>query len=88
MTDSRCGMMTSLPGVRCIGNHVVGYMLSNISMPGNDDDIKQVLQKVMDVLDPERHVHVLEHIEQHANGDSGPSFELVLDLLIDGISAD
>lgn len=71
-----------------IGNHVVGYMLSNISMPGNDDDIEQVLQEVMDVLDPERHAHVLEHIEQHANGDSGPSFELVLDLLIDGISAD
>ena len=71
-----------------IGNHVVGYMLSNIAMPGNDDDLEHVMSEVMETLDEKRHVHVLQHIEQHANGDSGPSFEFVLDLLIAGIAGD
>ena len=71
-----------------IGNHVVGYMLSNIAMPGNDDDLEHVMSEVMETLDENRHVHVLQHIEQHANGDSGPSFEFVLDLLIAGIAGD
>lgn len=71
-----------------INNHVVGYMLSNIAMPGNDDDIEQVMDEVMTSIDHDRHTNVLKHIQQHADGDSGPSFEFVLDLLIAGIADD
>lgn len=71
-----------------IGNHVVGYMLSNIAMPGNDDDIEQVLEEVMATIDQDRHSNVIKHIQQHADGDSGPSFEFVLDLLIAGIAGE
>jgi hypothetical protein len=34
-------------------------------------------------LEPERHAHVLHHVDQHRNGDIGDSFEYTLDLLLD-----
>jgi AcrR family transcriptional regulator len=70
-----------------IGNHVVGYMLSNIAMPGNDGDLDRLMEDVMASIDEDRHINVIKHIQQHADGDSGPSFEFVLDLLIAGIAA-
>ncbi|MEM7096269.1 MAG: TetR/AcrR family transcriptional regulator C-terminal domain-containing protein [Actinomycetota bacterium] len=71
-----------------IANHVVGYMLSNLAMPAGEDDLPSLLDEVMAMIDPERHRLVLAHINQHLDGDTGPSFEFVLDILIAGIAGD
>jgi AcrR family transcriptional regulator len=69
-----------------IGNHVSGYMLANQAMSMDDSDQDAMLDHVMSIIDDERHAHVIRHIHQHLEGDSGPSFEYVLDLLIAGIA--
>lgn len=61
-------------------NHTVGFMLQRHAMPlsGNDTAIDEMINS----LDPERHAHVLGHVDQHRNGDIGDSFEFTLDLLL------
>ena len=36
-------------------------------------------------LSPEDHPHTIEHVQQHQRGETGSSFELVLDFILDGI---
>lgn len=76
---------TAHDAFHAITNHVVGFMLANVSMPDHEE-AEQILPDVMAAIDAERHAHVLAHIDQHLNGDSGPSFEFVLDVLIEGIA--
>lgn len=62
-------------------NHTVGYMLQRSAMTfGNN---AAAVDEIIDTLDPDRHAHVLHHIDQHRNGDQGDSFEFTLDLLLD-----
>jgi len=67
-----------------ITNHVVGYSLQASLMEFDDQD--PVAVNLTQTLDPERYEKVIVHIQQHLDGDHGPSFEFVLDLLLDGIS--
>ncbi len=62
------------------GNHVVGFMLQRHAMTYAGDD--EAIAQMLSTLDPERHEFVLQHVEQHRNGDAGDSFELTLDLLL------
>lgn len=61
-------------------NHTVGYMLQRhaMTLTGNDAAVNEMIS----TLDPDRHAHVLHHVDQHRNGDIGDSFELTLDLLL------
>lgn len=63
-------------------NHTVGYMLQRHAMTFAGDDT--AIGQMISTLDPGRHAHVLQHIDQHRNGDIGDSFEFTLDLLLDG----
>ena len=62
-------------------NHTVGFMLQRHAMTFAGDDA--AVDEMISTLDPDRHAHVLHHVDQHRNGDSGDSFEFTLDLLLD-----
>ena len=61
-------------------NHTVGYMLQRHAMTFTGDDA--AVDEMIRTLDPDRHTHVLHHVDQHRNGDIGDSFEYTLDLLL------
>ena len=65
-------------------NHTVGYMLQRHAMTFAGDD--GAVAEMISTLDPDRHTHVLHHVDQHRNGDIGDSFEFTLDLLLDAYS--
>ena len=62
-------------------NHTVGFMLQRHAMTfsGNDGAIAEM----MSTLEPDRHAHVLHHVDQHRNGEAGDSFAFTLDLILD-----
>jgi AcrR family transcriptional regulator len=62
-------------------NHTVGYMLQRFAMTYAGDET--AIAKMIATLEPDRHAHVLHHVDQHRNGDIGDSFEYTLDLLLD-----
>ena len=62
-------------------NHTVGYMLLGQAMASTSN--AATVDEMISTLDPERHAHVLHHVEQHRNGDTGDSFEYTLDLLLE-----
>jgi AcrR family transcriptional regulator len=69
-----------------VTNHVIGYTLQEramtLSIPeGLDDRASTFLEGVS----PDLHPHVIAHIRQHLDGASASSFELVLDLILDGL---
>ena len=70
-----------------VSNHLLGYSLAAEQMPGGDD-AEQLLAAFMARLDRDRHAHMLHHIKQHMEPDDDQptsSFELVLDLILDGL---
>lgn len=68
-----------------IMTHVTGYSLQATLMLPDEDDALAV--NLADTLDADRYPQVIAHIQQHIDGAHGPSFEFVLDLLLDGIAA-
>ena len=62
-------------------NHTVGYMLQRYAMTYAGDEA--AIAKMIATLEPDRHAHVLHHVDQHRNGDIADSFEYTLDLLLD-----
>lgn len=75
-------------GFHALTNHVVGFMLQNVSMSVGEGDADAIAADVMNALDPERYEHSIRHIGQHIDGDHGSSFEFVLDLLLEGIAVE
>lgn len=67
-------------------NHTVGFMLQRRAMTYAGDDA--AVAKMISTLDPDRHAHVLHHVDQHRSGDVGDSFEHTLDLLLDSYPRD
>jgi len=66
-------------------NHTVGYMLQRQAMTFSGDGAS--VDEMISTLDPDRHSHVLHHVDQHRNGDIGESFEFTLDLLLNSYTA-
>lgn len=62
-------------------NHTLGYMLQRHAMTYAGDET--AIAQMISTLEPDRHAHVLLHVDQHRNGDIGDSFEFTLDLLLD-----
>lgn len=71
-------------GFHAVSNHVVGYTLTAQGM-AQADDLDEGTQRFLDQLSPEKHPFATAHIQQHLDGDTGPSFELVLDLILEGL---
>jgi AcrR family transcriptional regulator len=74
-------------GYHALTNHVVGYVLQNAVMPFSEADFDDIVATIRQELSPETHRRVLHHIDQHAHGEHGESFEHVLDLILGGLGA-
>ncbi len=72
-----------------VNNHVIGYTLQEQAMAyvvpaGGDPDA--LARSFMEGLSAEELPHTVTHIQQHLDGDTASSFELVLDLILDGLA--
>lgn len=72
-------------GFHAVTNHVLGYTLQQLVLSMGDDDPTASAQAFLDSLARERHPHMIAHVRQHLDGDTASSFELVLDLILDGL---
>ncbi|MEI2700757.1 MAG: TetR/AcrR family transcriptional regulator C-terminal domain-containing protein [Microthrixaceae bacterium] len=73
-----------------VNNHVLGYTLQEQAMRyavSPDGDPEAVARSFLAGIDAEDHPHTAAHVQQHLDGDSASSFELVLDLILDGIAS-
>ncbi len=75
-------------GFHAVNNHVLGYTLQELEMTiaiGTESELAAKTQTFLEGLSPEDHPHAIAHIHQHIAGDTSSSFELVLDLILDGL---
>ena len=73
-------------GFHAVGNHVLGYTLQELGMEvamGADPD--HVARDFIDGLPDDEFPHSIAHVQQHLAGETSSSFELVLDLILDGL---
>ncbi len=76
-------------GFHAVTNHVVGYTLQEQEMMSNfdeSDDLDELARDFLAGVDAQRFPYTIAHVEQHLAGDTGSSFELVLDLILDGLT--
>ena len=82
------------PGVahlafHAVSNHVIGYTLQEQAMAyimPSDGDAEAFARSFMEGLSTDEFPHTIAHVQQHLDGDTASSFELVLDLLLDGLT--
>lgn len=72
-----------------VNNHVIGYTLQEQAMAyvvpaGGDPDA--LARSFMEGLSADEFPHTITHVQQHLDGDTARSFELVLDLILDGLT--
>lgn len=71
-----------------INDHIVGYTIQNVAIIDLSDRVGEgFAEQFMNELHPMRYEKLREHIGQHVDGETGSSFELVLDFILDGITA-
>ncbi len=71
-------------GFHAVTNHVLGYTLQQLGMNMGDDPEARA-NEFLAGLSPAGHPHMIAHVQQHLAGDTSSSFELVLDLILDGL---
>ena len=71
-------------GFHAVNNHVVGYTLQDLGMNMGDDPEKTV-RDFQEAIVAEFPL-MAAHIQQHLDGDTSRTFELVLDLIIEGLA--
>ncbi len=77
---------TAHHGFHAVNNHVLGYTLQELAMEfDKSDDASTIIEEFLESVSADAHPHTIAHVHQHLNGDSGSSFELVLDLILDGL---
>ncbi len=74
-------------GFHAVNNHVLGYSLQELAMglDSSEADAGKVIEDVLATMAEETHPHTIAHIREHLDGNTASSFELVLDLIIDGL---
>lgn len=74
-------------GYHAVTNHVLGYTLQELAMDlgVSDPDAKAKAEEFMASMSVETHPHTIAHVHQHLAGESTSSFEIVLDLILDGL---
>ena len=72
-----------------VNNHVIGYTLQEQAMayvvPAGGDPYA-LARSFMEGLSADDFPHTIAHVQQHLDGDTARSFELVLDLILDGLT--
>ncbi|MEM9613353.1 MAG: TetR/AcrR family transcriptional regulator C-terminal domain-containing protein [Actinomycetota bacterium] len=72
-------------GYHAVNNHVVGYTLQHQALLASMTEFAEEIEEFTRRLSNDDHPHVIEHVEQHRQGETGSSFELVLDFILDGL---
>jgi AcrR family transcriptional regulator len=72
-------------GFHAVTNHVLGYTIQQLGL-ARHSDLEAKAREFIASVDPVAHPRVLRHVHQHLEGDTAPSFELVLDLILDGLA--
>lgn len=72
-------------GFHAVDNHVLGYTLQQQGMTIGSDDPEAAALEFVDRLSDEVSPHVIAHVREHLAGETSSSFELVLDLILDGL---
>jgi AcrR family transcriptional regulator len=72
-------------GFHAVNNHVLGYTLQQLGMALDTDDLHGKARSFMAGLSPDTHPFMVAHIQEHLDGHTASSFELVLDLILDGL---
>lgn len=71
-------------GFHAVSNHVLGYTLAQLGLNmGDDPEVRA--NEFLDGISEADHPHMVAHVRQHLAGDTSSSFELVLDLILDGL---
>lgn len=74
-------------GFHAVNNHVVGYTLNDLSMDAmHGDDLLDKAKQFLDTIPADTFPYTVAHVHQHLNGETSSSFELVLDLILDGLA--
>jgi AcrR family transcriptional regulator len=72
-----------------VNNHVIGYTLQEQAMAyalPPDGDADALARSFLEAIAGGDHPHTVTHVQQHLDGDTARSFELVLDLILDGLT--
>ncbi len=72
-------------GFHAVNNHVLGYTLQELGMTMGEEDPESSARKYLADIETGDYPHVAAHVRQHLEGDTASSFELVLDLILDGL---
>lgn len=72
-------------GFHAVSNHVLGHTLQQLELDLPTDDMETVAAPFLAGLSEQEHPHMIAHIHEHLAGHDGDSFELVLDLILDGL---
>lgn len=72
-------------GFHAVSNHVLGYTLQQLGMDMGGDDPEARAREYVAGISEADHPHMVAHVRQHIDGDTSSSFELVLDLVLDGL---
>lgn len=78
---------TAHHGFHAVSNHVLGYTLQEQAMASGlaAGDASETAQAFLDATSESDFPHTVAHVHQHLDGDTSSSFELVLDLILDGL---
>lgn len=72
-------------GFHAINNHVVGYTLQEQALSASMAEFEREIEALTHALSEGDHPHMVNHVQQHRDGETGSSFELVLDFILDGL---
>lgn len=75
-------------GFHAVNNHVLGYTMQEQAMALDQrysDDPESVAREFIGELTPEVFPYTIAHVHQHLDGETTSSFEIVLDLILDGL---
>lgn len=71
-------------GFDAVNNHVLGYTLQELGMGIGKDGLAAAAEEFLAEIDTGDAPHTVAHVRQHLAGQTASSFELVLDLILDG----
>lgn len=86
-----CGLSTEVAhlGFHAVDNHVLGYTLQEQALVhgiAGVDNPEAVAEGFISDLDPKVSPHTIAHVRQHLAGETGDSFEAVLDIILEGLT--
>ncbi|NHA66679.1 TetR/AcrR family transcriptional regulator [Phycicoccus flavus] len=76
---------TAHHGFHAVNNHVIGYTLQEQAMAFPADDLADRVAVFLASVSADTHPLTVAHVHEHLGGRTESSFELVLDLILDGL---